>query len=147
MNLKERIAEDMKAAMRAKDTARLEAIRMLRAAIQRREVDERISLDDGAVLVVIEKLVRQGQESIQQFEAAGRTDLLAKEQAALAVFNEYRPAPLSPEEIEVLIQDALTETQAGSIKDMGKVVARLKPQLQGRADMAWVSARIKERLT
>jgi len=147
MDLRERIAEDMKAAMRAKDTARLEAIRMLRAAIQRREVDERITLDDGAVLAVIEKLVRQGQESIEQFEAAGRTDLLVKERASLAVFAAYRPTPLSPEELEALISAALTDTQASSIKDMGKVVARLKPQLQGRADMAWVSARIKERLT
>ena len=147
MDLKERIADDMKAAMRAKDTARLEAIRMLRAAIQRREVDERISLDDGAVLNVIEKLVRQGQESIQQFEAAGRADLVAKEQASLAVFAAYRPTPLSPEELEALIQKALTETGATSLREMGKVVALLKPQLQGRADMAAVSARIKERLT
>lgn len=147
MDLKERIAEDMKAAMRAKDVARLETIRMLRAAIQRREVDERIVLDDGAVLTVIEKLVRQGQESIEQFEAAGRTDLAAKEHAALAIFAAYRPEPLSASEIEGLIEAALTETQASSIKDMGRVVARLKPQLQGRADMATVSARIKERLT
>ncbi len=147
MDLKERIADDMKAAMRAKDSARLEAIRMLRAAIQRREVDERIALDDGAVLSVIEKLVRQGQESIQQFEAAGRTDLVAKEQASLVVFAGYRPTPLSPEELETRIQAALTETGATSIREMGKVVALLKPQLQGRADMAWVSARIKERLT
>lgn len=147
MSLREQIAEDMKAAMRAKDTTRLEAIRMLRAAIQRREVDERITLDDGAVLVVIEKLVRQGQESIQQFEAASRTDLVAKEQASLAVFASYQPTPLSPDEVEALISAALTETQATSIKDMGKVVARVKPELQGRADMARVSARIKERLT
>lgn len=146
MDLKERIADDMKAAMRAKDSARLEAIRMLRAAIQRREVDERIALDDGAVLGVIEKLVRQGQESIQQFEAAGRADLVAKEQASLAVFAAYQPTPLSPTELEGLIQAALTETGATSIKEMGKVVALLKPQLQGRADMASVSARIKERL-
>ena len=147
MDLKERIADDMKAAMRAKDSTRLEAIRMLRAAIQRREVDERISLDDGAVLNVIEKLVRQGQESIQQFEAAGRADLVAKEQASLAVFATYRPTPLSPEDLEALIQKALTETGATSMREMGRVVALLKPQLQGRADMAWVSARIKELLS
>jgi len=147
MTLKERIAEDMKAAMRAKETTRLETIRMLRAAIQRREVDERVSLDDGAVLVVIEKLVRQAQESIAQFEAASRTDLVEKERASMAVFVAYQPAPLSSEEIEGLIAAALTETQAATIKDMGRVVALLKPQLQGRADMAQVSARIKERLT
>ncbi len=147
MSLKDRIAEDMKTAMRAKDTVRLEAIRMLRAAIQRREVDERVSLDDGAVLAVLEKLVRQGQESIQQFEAASRTDLVQKEQAALAVWSAYRPEPLSASEVEALIQEALTETQAASLKDMGRVVAYLKPRAQGRADMAAVSARVKERLS
>ncbi|WP_298136982.1 GatB/YqeY domain-containing protein [Acidiferrobacter sp.] len=147
MGLKDRIAEDMKAAMRAKDAPRLDAIRMLRAAIQRREVDERVSLDDGAVLVVLEKLVRQGQESIEQFRAAGRTDLVAKEEAALAVWSAYRPAPLSAGEIEDLIVEAVAHTGATSIKDMGRVVAHLKPRMQGRADMAAVSARIKERLS
>ncbi|HUW97329.1 MAG TPA: GatB/YqeY domain-containing protein [Acidiferrobacter sp.] len=147
MGLRERIAEDMKAAMRVRDTARLETIRMLRAAIQRREVDERVTLDDAAVLAVIERLMRQGQESIDQFEAAGRTDLLAKERASLAVFTAYLPEPMPPEELEALISAALADTKASSIKDMGKVVAQLKPQLQGRADMAQVSARIKERLT
>ncbi|MHB1512946.1 MAG: GatB/YqeY domain-containing protein [Acidiferrobacter sp.] len=147
MTLKEQIAEDMKAAMRAKDAPRLEAIRMLRAAIQRREVDERVALDDGGVLVVLEKLVRQGQESIEQFSAAGRTDLVEKEQVALAVWQAYRPAPLSAQEIEDLIQEALAHTQAASIKDMGRVVAHIKPRVQGRADMAAVSARIKERLS
>jgi len=133
--------------MRVRDTARLETIRMLRAAIQRREVDERVTLDDAAVLAVIERLMRQGQESIDQFEAAGRTDLLAKERASLAVFTAYLPEPMPPEELEALISAALADTKASSIKDMGKVVAQLKPQLQGRADMAQVSARIKERLT
>ena len=146
MTLKEQIAEDMKTAMPAKDATRLEAIRMLRAAIQRREVDERVSLADGAVLAVLEKLVRQGQESVEQFSAAGRTDLVEKEQAALAVWSAYRPAPLSAQEIEDLIQEALAHTQAASIKDMGRVVAHIKPRVQGRADMAAVSARIKERL-
>ncbi len=147
MTLKEQVAEDMKTAMRAKDTQRLEAIRMLRAAIQRREVDERVSLDDAGVLAVLEKLVRQGQESIEQFGAAGRSDLVEKEQASLAVWQAYRPTPLSPQEIEELIQEALAHTQAASIKDMGRVVAHIKPRAQGRADMAAVSARIKERLS
>lgn len=146
MGLSQQIADDMKTAMRAKDTVRLEAIRMLRAAVQRREVDERIVLDDGAILAVLDKLVRQGQESIAQFEAAGRTDLVAKEQAALAVFATYRPAQLSADEIEALVVEAIRETKAQSIKDMGKVVARLKAQVQGRADMAAVSGRVKERL-
>ncbi|WP_366143669.1 GatB/YqeY domain-containing protein [Acidiferrobacter sp.] len=147
MMLKEQIAEDMKTAMRAKDAPRLEAIRMLRAAIQRREVDERVSLDDGGVLAVLEKLVRQGQESIQQFSGAGRTDLVEKEMAALAVWSAYRPAPLSASEIEDLIQEAMAHTKASSIKDMGRVVAHIKSRVQGRADMAAVSARIKERLS
>ncbi|MDA8391063.1 MAG: GatB/YqeY domain-containing protein [Gammaproteobacteria bacterium] len=146
MSLGQRIADDMKAAMRAKDAPRLEAIRLLRAAIQRREVDERIELDDTGILQVIDKLVRQGQESIAQFEGAGRTDLVAKEQASLAVFTSYLPAPLAPEEIEALIDVAIRDTQAASIKDMGKVVGYLKPKLQGRADMAAVSGRVKERL-
>ncbi len=146
MALKEQIAEDMKAAMRAKDVSRLEAIRMLRAAIQRREVDERVALDDAGVLSVIEKLVRQGQESIAQFQAAGRAELVAKEEAALAVFAAYRPEPLAPEALSALIEEALQRTGAQSVRDMGKVMADLKPKLQGRADMATVSARIKERL-
>ncbi|MDA8118849.1 GatB/YqeY domain-containing protein [Acidiferrobacter thiooxydans] len=147
MTLKEQIAEDMKTAMRAKDVSRLEAIRMLRAAIQRREVDERASLDDSGVLAVLEKLVRQGQESIQQFSAAGRADLVEKEESALAVWSAYRPAPLSAGEIEALIQEAVAHTEATSIRDMGRVVAHIKPRVQGRADMAAVSARIKERLS
>lgn len=146
MDLKQRIAEDMKAAMRAKDAPRLEAIRMVRAAIQRREVDERTVLDDAGVLSVLDKLVRQGQESVAQFAAAGRTDLVAHEQAALAVFATYRPAPLADHEIEALIAAAIAETDARSIRDMGRVVGRLKPQIQGRADMAAVSGRVKERL-
>ena len=147
MTLKEQIAEDMKTAMRAKDVSRLEAIRMLRAAIQRREVDERASLDDSGVLAVLEKLVRQGQESIQQFSAAGRADLVEKEESALAVWSAYRPALLSAGEIEALIQEAVAHTEATSIRDMGRVVAHIKPRVQGRADMAAVSARIKERLS
>ncbi|MHB1565736.1 MAG: GatB/YqeY domain-containing protein [Acidiferrobacter sp.] len=146
MDLKQRIADDMKAAMRAKDAPRLEAIRMVRAAIQRREVDERVALDDAGVLSILDKLVRQGQESIAQFEAAGRTDLVAHEQAALAVFAVYRPAPLTDPEIVALIEAAIAETEAHSIRDMGRVVGRLKPQIQGRADMAAVSGRVKERL-
>ncbi|MDA8361160.1 MAG: GatB/YqeY domain-containing protein [Gammaproteobacteria bacterium] len=146
MSLGQQIADDMKAAMRAKDAPRLEAIRLLRAAIQRREVDERVTLDDTGILQVIEKLIRQGQESMAQFEGAGRTDLVVKERASLAVFTSYLPTPLAPEEVEALIDAAIRDTQAVSIKDMGKVVAYLKPRLQGRADMAAVSGRVRERL-
>ncbi len=146
MSLKQQIADDMKAAMRMRDAPRLEAIRLLRAAIQRREVDDRVELDDAGVLQAIDKLVRQGQESIAQFEGAGRTDLVAKEQASLAVFTSYLPTPLTAAEVDVLIEAAIRDTQAASIKDMGKVVGYLKPKLQGRADMAAVSGRVKERL-
>ena len=144
MSLKDKIKEDMKTAMREKAAARLETIRMLLAAIQRREVDERITLDDIQVLAVIEKLVKQGQESIDQFTQGGRVDLADKEKRELAIYKSYLPEPLSAAEVDKLIAAAIKESGAVSIKDMGKVVASLKPRLQGRADMGKVSAKVKE---
>ena len=147
MNLKDRIKEDVKQAMRAKDQARLDALRMLAAAIQRREVDERITLDDTQVLATIDKLVKQGRESVEQYEKGGRADLAAKEKADIALFQTYLPAALSEAEIDQLIAAAIRDTGAASVKDMGKVMGALKPKLQGRADMAQVGARIKARLS
>lgn len=146
MSLKDRIKEDMKAAMRAKDSVRLESIRMLLAAIQRREVDERISLDDAQTLAVIEKLVKQGAEAAEQFTQGGRADLADKENATIALYRGYLPEPLSEAEIDKLVAAAIAESGAASIKDMGKVVGGLKPKLQGRADMAKVSAKVKAAL-
>lgn len=147
MNLKDRIKEDVKQAMRAKDQARLDALRMLAAAIQRREVDERITLDDTQVLATIDKLVKQGRESVEQYEKGGRADLAAKEKADIALFQSYLPAALSEVEIDQLIAAAIRDTGAASVKDMGKVMGALKPKLQGRADMAQVGTRIKARLS
>lgn len=146
MNLKDRIAEDMKAAMRAKDTPRLETIRMLRAAIQRREVDEQITLDDDGVLAVIEKQIKQGRDAIEQFKAGKRDDLADKEQASVDILSAYLPEPLGEEQLDALIRDAIADTGADSMKDMGKVMGRLKPQIQGRADMGAVSAKVKSLL-
>jgi len=146
MPLKDRIADDMKAAMRAKDTPRLETIRMLRAAIQRREVDEQVALDDDGVLAVIEKQIKQARDSIEQFRAGNRDDLADKEQISVDILSEYLPEPLSDEEIDTLVRKAIADTGADSMKDMGKVMGRLKPELQGRADMGQVSARVKSLL-
>jgi len=132
--------------MRAKDTPRLETIRMLRAAIQRREVDEQTSLDDDAVLAVIEKQIKQARDSIEQFRSGGRDDLADKEQASLDILSEYLPEPLGDDELDALIRAAISETGAESIKEMGKVMGRLKPQIQGRADMGQVSAKVKSLL-
>jgi hypothetical protein len=146
MTLKDRITDDMKSAMRAKDTARLSAIRMLLAAIKQREVDERIELTDSDVLAVIEKMLKQRKDSIAQFEAGRREDLAAIERAEVGVLTAYMPAQLSDAEIDAEIAAALTATGAAGIAGMGKVMAILKPKLAGRADMAAVSARVKARL-
>ncbi|MHB8346370.1 MAG: GatB/YqeY domain-containing protein [Acidiferrobacterales bacterium] len=143
MNLKEKIKEDMKGAMRSREQARLESIRMLLAAIQRREVDERIALDDAQVMSVIEKLVRQGRDSVEQFQRGGRQDLVDKENRDIAVWQSYLPEPLSEMQIDELIANAIGQTGAAGVKDMGKVVASLRPALQGRADMGKVSSKIK----
>ena len=146
MSLRDQINQDMKAAMRAKDEARLSAIRMLWAAIQRREVDERITLDDTQVLSVVEKTVRQSRDAVDQFLKGNRQDLADKENRDIAFWEVYLPAQASEAEVAKLIDEAIAATGAASMKDMGKVVAILKPKLQGRADMGKVSAAVKARL-
>jgi len=146
MALKERITEDMKNAMRAGEKDRLSLIRMLQAAIKQREVDERIQLDDAQVLSVIDKMVKTRKESVVQFQAGGRADLVAKESAEIALLQGYLPAPLSEAELETLIRAAIAATGASSIKDMGKVIAAVKAQVAGRADMGAVSSRVKAAL-
>ena len=146
MALKERITEDMKTAMRAAEKERLGTVRLLLAAIKQREVDERITLDDGQVLAVIEKMIKQRREAISQFESGGRSDLVAKETAEIGVLQGYLPAQLTPAEIDALIAEAIAATGAASVKDMGKVMGFVKPKAQGRADMGALSARIKQKL-
>jgi hypothetical protein len=146
MSLKLRITDDMKAAMRAKETARLGTIRLLLAAIKQKEVDERIELDDAAVSSIVEKLIKQRKDSINQFQAAGRDDLVSAEQAELVVLQAYLPEQLSNAEVEAAVVAAIAESGASSAKDMGKVMGLLKPRLAGRADMGQVSALIKARL-
>ncbi len=144
--LKSQLQTDMKAAMKGGDKARLGVIRMILAAIKQVEVDERIELDDARVTVVLDKMAKQRRESIAQFDKAGRQDLIAIEQAELEVIQDYLPEALSDAEIDDLIAEALTQTGASSIKQMGQVMAVLKPRLQGRADMGKVSQLIKSRL-
>lgn len=144
--LKHRLTDDMKAAMKAGEKARLGTIRLVNAAIKQREIDERIELDDTQVLAVLEKMVKQRRDSISQYEAAGREDLAAIERAEIDVIQGYLPEALSDDEIEALIADAVAETGAESMRDMGKLMAVLKPKLQGRADMGAVSQRVKSRL-
>ena len=141
--LKDRITEDMKTAMRAAEKDRLGTIRMLQAAIKQREVDERITLDDTQVLVVLEKMVKQRKESIAQFEQGGRKDLADKERREIELLQAYMPAQLSDSELDALIRDAVAATGAASIKDMGKVMGVVKSKAAGRADMAAVGARVK----
>ena len=146
MSLKEKIKDDIKQAMRDKNESRLGTLRMLSAAIQRREVDERVQLDDTQVIVVIEKLVKQGRESIEQYVKGGRQELADKESAEIAVFQAYLPQQLSEAEIDQFVAEAIAATGAGSIKDMGKVMGVLKPKLLGRADMGQVGAKVKQKL-
>ncbi|TAM44866.1 MAG: GatB/YqeY domain-containing protein [Gammaproteobacteria bacterium] len=146
MALKDRIKADMVDAMRAKDQAKLGALRLLSAAIQRREVDERITLDDAQVTAVIEKLLKQSRESIEQYEKGGRPELAAKERAEAVYWQAYMPQPLSDAEIDALIAETIAATGASSVKDMGKVMGALKPKLAGRADMGQVGAKIKSKL-
>ncbi len=146
MILKERITEDMKAAMRAKETARLGAIRLLLAAIKQKEVDERITVDDAMVVSIIDKMLKQRRDSIAQFEAAGRTDLVDAERLEADLLASYMPAGLSADEIVAVVVAAVSATGAAGPGDMGKVMAVLKPQLAGRADMTEVSKQVKARL-
>jgi uncharacterized protein YqeY len=146
MSLKARITEDMKNAMRAKDSARLSTIRMLLAGIKQREVDERIELTDADVLAVIDKMIKQRRDSITQFEAGKREDLAALERAEVALLVAYLPAQVSEAEIDAMIAEAIASTGAVGLAGMGKVMAELKPKLAGRADMGAVAARIKAKL-
>ncbi|NLG75812.1 MAG: GatB/YqeY domain-containing protein [Xanthomonadaceae bacterium] len=145
-SLKERITEDMKNAMRAKDSERLGTIRMITSAIKQREVDERITLDDTQVLAIIEKMIKTRKESIAQFQTGGREDLVAKEQKEVELLQTYLPEQLSEAELDKLIADAIAQTGATTIKDMGKVMGLVKQQAQGRADMGVVSGKIKAKL-
>lgn len=147
MSLKDQITEDMKSAMRAKETQKLSAIRLLLAAIKQKEVDERVTLDDTAVVAVIDKMLKQRRDSISQYEAAGRTDLADVEKAEMAVLSAYMPQTLSAEEVDAVIQAAVAETGAAGPADMGKVMAVVKPKLAGRADMSKVSGLVKAALT
>ena len=147
MGLKEQITEDMKAAMRAKDTAKLSAIRLITAAMKQKEVDERIELTDTHVLAIIEKMIKQRKDSITQFEAGGRQDLADIEKAELVILATYMPAGLSEAEIQAEVAAAVTASGAAGPQDMGKVMAILKPKLAGRADMTAVSGLVKAALT
>lgn len=146
MSLRERINEDMKTALRGRETARLAAIRLLLAAIKQKEVDERIVLDDAAVLAVIDKALKQRRDSIAQYQSAGRQDLVDAETFELTVLQAYMPAGLSAAEIDAAVAAAVAESGAAGPADMGKVMAVLKPRLAGRADMAEVSKRVKATL-
>ena len=145
--LKIRITDDMKTAMRAKDKERLGVIRLILAAIKQQEVDTRISLDDTAVLAVLDKMLKQRRDSISQFQNAGRDDLAQKEQFEVEVVQQYMPASLSDAELEQLIKDAIAASGAESMKDMGKIMNELRPKVQGRADMAQVSQKVKALLS
>ena len=146
MTLKERVQDDMKAAMRAKDAARLSAIRLLLAALKQKEVDERLQLADADVLAIIEKMVKQRRESIAQFEKAARQDLADREKFEIGVLTAYLPQQMGEAEVAQAIAAAVSEAGASGVKDMGKVMALLKPRLAGRADMGRVSALVKTKL-
>ena len=146
MTLKAQISEDMKNAMRAKETARLGTIRLLQAAIKQREVDERIELDDSAVIAVIEKMLKQRRDSIAAYESANRMDLADVEKAESVVLQAYLPQQLTEDEIKAILEQVVAETGAAGVKDMGKVMAAIKPLMAGKADMGKVSGLIKARL-
>jgi uncharacterized protein len=145
-SLKDRITEDMKSAMRAKESARLGAIRLLLAAIKQKEVDERVTVDDTAVLGIIEKLIKQRNDSIEQFEKAGRTDLAEKERAELQLLRAYLPQQMSDAELSAAVDAAIAESGATGPQAMGKAMALLKPRIAGRADMGRASSLVKQRL-
>ncbi len=147
MSLKVRINEDMKAALRAKETARLGAIRLLMAAIKQKEVDERIELDDAGITAVIDKMLKQRRDSIEQYQKAGRQDLVDAEKAEVAVLSAYMPQQMSAAEVEAAVVAAIAETGAKGPQDMGKLMGVLKPKLAGRADMGEVSKLVKAKLS
>ncbi|MEJ2465497.1 MAG: GatB/YqeY domain-containing protein [Candidatus Thiodiazotropha sp.] len=145
--LKTRIQDDVKAAMKAKDKARLTTLRLITAAIKQREVDERIELDDEQVLAVLEKMLKQRRDSITQYEGAGRQELADQEKSEVAIIETYMPEGLSDEEIAAMVDAAVSESGAASVRDMGKVMGLLKPKMQGRADMGQVSGLVKQKLS
>ena len=147
MTIREQLDNDLKDAMRARDKEKLGAMRLVMAAIKQVEVDERITVDEARVLAILDKLVKQRNESINQFKAAGRDDLVAQEQFELDILAHYLPEPLTETEVATLVQQAITAVEAQKMSDMGKVMAHLKPLMQGRADMSKVSAMIKEKLS
>ncbi|MDE2354104.1 MAG: GatB/YqeY domain-containing protein [Betaproteobacteria bacterium] len=147
MTLKARITEDMKSAMRARDSGRLNAIRLILAALKQKEVDERIELDDAAVLGVLDKMLKQRKDSIAQFEAAGRHDLAQQEQLEISVLQDYMPQPLSDEAVVALVDQAVRESGAAGMQDMARDMSLVRPQVAGRADMGKVSSLVKARLT
>ena len=145
--LKSRIQDDVKAAMKAKDKDRLATLRLITAAIKQREVDERIDMDDTQVLAVLEKMIKQRRDSISQYESAGRQELADQEKKEIAIIEVYMPEGLSDDEVAAMIDEAVSETGAASIRDMGKVMGVLKPKMQGRADMGKVSGLVKQKLS
>ena len=147
MSLKDTIADDMKTAMREKDTVRLETIRLLRSAVQRKEVDDQVALDDAGVLQIVQKMVKQCRDAADQFEKGDRADLVEKELANIQVLETYLPDQLTDQEIDAIIDDAISQTGAETMKDMGKVMGIVKSKTQGNVDMGVVSTRIKTRLT
>ena len=147
MSLKDRINDDMKAAMRARETERLGAIRLLNAAIKQKEVDERVTLDDAGVVAIVDKMLKQRKDSIEAFEKAGRTDLVDKEKAEAAVLQAYLPARLSADEVTAEVKAIVAELGAKGPGDMGKVMGAAKQRLAGKADMGQVSSAVKQALT
>ena len=145
--LKTRINDAVKAAMRAGEKTRLGTLRMISAAVKQKEVDERRELSDADLLAILDKMVKQRRESLEQYEAAGREELAAIERAEIDIIAEFLPQPLSEADIDALIDQAISATGAASVRDMGQVMAQVKPQAQGRADMGAVSARVKTRLS
>ncbi|AGY91121.1 hypothetical protein SPICUR_00465 [Spiribacter curvatus] len=145
-DLNTQLRDAVKAAMRAGDKPRLATLRMVSAAIKQKEVDERRSLEDADVLAILDKMVKQRRESVEQYEAAGRAELVATERAEIEIIDEFLPQALTEAEIDEQVTAAIRETGAESVRDMGRVMALLKPQMQGRADMSAVSARVKQQL-
>ncbi len=145
--LKQHLLEDVKAAMKAKDKARLATLRLITAAIKQREVDERIELDDTQVLAILEKMIKQRRDSIAQYEQAGRTELADQELSEINIIQDYMPEGLNENEIVAMVDAAIAESGASSMQDMGKVMGQLKPKIQGRADMGQVSGLVKQKLT
>ncbi|MBW9258756.1 MAG: GatB/YqeY domain-containing protein [Candidatus Thiodiazotropha sp. (ex. Lucinisca nassula)] len=144
--LKQRIQDDVKTAMKAKDKERLGTLRLITAAIKQREVDERAELEDSQVLAILDKMIKQRRDSVEQYESAGRQELADQEKSEIAIIEEYLPAGLSDEEVASMIESAIQEVGAAGMQDMGKVMGKLKPEMQGRADMGKVSGLVKQKL-